>query len=147
MKTVKLLACLLLLSAASLAQSDREAVAGAVTDYIDVFYYGDTIKQHRSISPNVVKWGYWRHKDSTSYGEGQAMSWQQITDFANRVKARNNPAAADKYVKKVEVLDVQDKTAAAKCTAWWGTDYLLLSKLNGRWMITHVLWQSPPPGK
>lgn len=147
MKTINLIACLLLLSAAGFAQSDRDAVAGAVTDYIDVFYYGDTVKQHRSISPNVVKWGYWRHKDSASYGAGEAMSWQQITDFANRVKARNNPAAADKHVKKVEVLDVQDKTAAAKCTAWWGTDYLLLSKLNGRWMITHVLWQSPPPQK
>ena len=146
MKSISLIACLLL-SAACFAQSDRDAVAGAVTDYIDAFYYGDSMKQHRSISPNVQKWGYWRHKDSANYSNGEAMSWQAITDYVARVKARNNPAAADKFVKKVEVLDVQDKTASAKCTAWWGTDYLLLAKMNGRWMITHVLWQSPPPQK
>jgi len=34
--------------------------------------------------------------------------------------------------------------AAAKVTAWWGTDYLLLGKFDGRWMIRDVLWESPP---
>ncbi len=61
-----------------------------------------------------------------------------------RVKARNDNVAAEKLAKNVEVLDYQDQTAAAKVTAWWGTDYVLLGKYNGRWMITHVLWQSPP---
>ena len=42
------------------------------------------------------------------------------------------------------LLDVLDQTAAAKVTAWWGTDYVLLAKQNGKWMITHVLWQSYP---
>lgn len=43
------------------------------------------------------------------------------------------------------MYDVQDQTASAKLTAWWGTDYLLLAKEKGRWMIIAVLWQSPPP--
>ena len=47
--------------------------------------------------------------------------------------------------REVQLLYVQDQTAAVKVTAWWGTDYLLLARLDGRWMITHVLWQSPPP--
>ena len=42
------------------------------------------------------------------------------------------------------IFDVQDQTASAKLTAWWGTDYLLLAKQKGRWMILDVLWQSPP---
>jgi len=38
--------------------------------------------------------------------------------------------------------------AAAKVTAWWGTDYLLLGKFDGRWMIRDVLWKSlPSPNK
>ncbi len=45
------------------------------------------------------------------------------------------------------VFDVQDQTASAKLTASWGTDYLLLAKVGDRWMITHVLWQSPPSGR
>ncbi len=67
-----------------------------------------------------------------------------MIDYALRVKSRNNEAAAKKLYKKVEVLDYQDQTASAKLNAWWGTDYILLAKYNGKWMITNVLWQSPP---
>jgi hypothetical protein len=133
----------MLASPAMMAQADKDAVAGAVTDYIDAFYYGDSAKLLRCMSPSAYKYGYYRPKDSTNYN-GQQMTFQAMKDYVARVKARNDPAAADKFVKKVEVLDVQDQTASAKCTAWWGTDYLLLGKQNGRWMITHVLWQSPP---
>jgi hypothetical protein len=34
------------------------------------------------------------------------------------------------------LFDVQDQTASAKLTAWWGTDYLLLAKDHGRWIIS-----------
>ncbi|MGB8194578.1 MAG: nuclear transport factor 2 family protein [Chitinophagaceae bacterium] len=142
MKRYVMMTCMLL-SLASFAQSDKDAVAASVMDYIDAFYYGDSIKLHRSMSPEVAKYGYYRPKDSTAY-QGEPMSFKAMQDYVARVKARNNPAAADKFVKKVEVLDVQDQTAAAKCTAWWGTDYLLLAKHNGKWIITHVLWQSQP---
>ena len=125
------------------AQDEKEKVSNAVLDYVDAFYYGDTSKIIRSISPDVVKYGYYRKKDATAYS-GEPMSYRQMLDYATAVKKRNNPAAADKHVKKIEVLDQQDQTAAAKLTAWWGTDYLLLSKINGNWMITQVLWQSPP---
>ena len=33
--------------------------------------------------------------------------------------------------------------ACAKLRAQWGIDYLLLARFDGRWMITHVLWQGP----
>jgi hypothetical protein len=45
----------------------------------------------------------------------------------------------------VELLEVQDHTAAARVSAYWGSDYVLVGKYDGRWMISHVLWQSPPP--
>ncbi len=122
-------------------QDDKEKITNAVLDYVDAFYYGDTTKIIRSISADVVKYGYYKKKDAVTY-EGEPMSYRQMLDYATAVKKRNNPAAADKQVKKIEVLDYQDQTASAKLTAWWGTDYLLLSKINGNWMITHVLWQS-----
>ena len=46
--------------------------------------------------------------------------------------------------KQVEIFEVLDQTANVKVTAWWGVDYLLMGKFDGKWMITHVLWQSPP---
>jgi hypothetical protein len=122
--------------------SEKQLVANAVMDYVDAFYFGDTSKITRSISPNVVKYGYSRKKDERTYN-GMAMSYQQMIDYVLRVKAKNDSANAQKLFKKVEVLDYLDQTASAKVTAWWGTDYILLAKQNGKWMITHVLWQSP----
>ena len=124
------------------AQDEKQNVINAVTDYIDAFYFGDTTKILRSISPSVVKYGYYRKKDASVY-EGEPMSFREMLDYATSVGKRNNPDA-NKLEKKIEILDYQDQTAAAKLYAWWGTDYILLAKLNGKWMITHVLWQSPP---
>lgn len=124
------------------AQDEKQLVENAVMDYVDAFYLGDSAKILRSISPSVVKYGYYRKKDSAAYN-GEPMSFREMLDYAASVSKRNNPNAAS-LKKKVEVLDYQDQTASAKLTAWWGTDYILLAKLNDRWMITHVLWQSPP---
>ncbi|MGE3618018.1 MAG: nuclear transport factor 2 family protein [Gemmatimonadales bacterium] len=138
------LAALFLAGLPVAAQSpDREGVAAAAMDYLDAFYQGDSTKLVRSIRPEFVKLGYWRPADSTRYAPPEAMSWQEALAFIRRVKEtrRFPPATAPKTV---EVLDVQDQTAAAKVTAWWGTDYLLMGRYDGRWMIIHVLWQSPP---
>jgi hypothetical protein len=122
---------------------DREGVRRAVLDYVEGFYEGDTAKLVRSIRPEVYKYGFWRHRDSTSYA-GSQMPWPEFLAYARNVKANNRPAPPN-APKEIAVLDVQDQTASAKLTAWWGTDYLLLGKFAGRWMISHVLWQSPPP--
>ena len=139
----KLIIPFLLLAAIAVnAQDGKQEVTNAVTDYVEAFYFGDTTKILRSISPEVVKYGYYRKKDETAYN-GEPMSFREMLNYATSVGKRNNPNAGN-LPKKVEVLDVQDQTASAKLTAWWGTDYILLAKLNGKWMITHVLWQSPP---
>lgn len=133
---------LLFFSLSSNAQDEKQLVTDAVTDYVDGFYFGDTTKILRSISPQVIKYGFYRKRDEANYN-GEPMSFREMLDYATSVGKRKNPNA-DKLPKKVEVFDVLNMTASAKLTAWWGTDYILLSKLNGRWMITHVLWQSPP---
>ena len=46
--------------------------------------------------------------------------------------------------KKVEVLDIGNTIASAKVTAWWGIDYVLLSKQTDKWVIEQVLWEGPP---
>jgi hypothetical protein len=71
------------------------------------------------------------------------MSFKEMIKYAVNVKAKNRPAPKT-APKDVKVFDVLDQTASAKLTAWWGTDYLLLAKYNGKWMIVQVLWQSVP---
>ena len=125
------------------APADREAVRAAVLDYVEGFYQGDTVRLVRSVWPEVRKYGYWRSKPDAPYA-GQAMPFADFMSYANRIRsgASKTPAGAPK---DITVFDVQDQTASAKLTAWWGTDYLLLAKEKDRWMIVQVLWQSPPP--
>jgi hypothetical protein len=139
-------AVLVSLAATSLSAQtppDREGVQRAALDYIEGFYEGDTVKIVRSVHPDVVKYGFYKKRGENGY-TGEAMPWGEFLSYTNRVKASGKPAPAN-APKEVVVLDVADQTAAAKVTAWWGIDYLHLAKYNGKWMITHVLWQSPPP--
>lgn len=122
--------------------ADSAGVRAAVLDYVEGFYQGDSTRLVRSVRPEVVKYGFFVPRDSTRY-RGEPMSFAEMHAFANDVKRRNRPAPAT-APKEIELLDVQDQTAAAKLTAWWGSDYLLLAKYDGRWMIVHVLWQSAP---
>ena len=145
-RALALLAALLLAPAARAdAQSadDRAALRRAVLDYVEGFYEGDTAKLARSVRPDVAKTGFWRARDSSSY-VWEAMPWSEFVTYANRVKARNRTAPPS-APKTIVLFDVQDRTASAKLTAFWGTDYLLLGKYDGRWRVSSVLWQSPPP--
>ena len=140
------LAALLLAAAPLRAQTaaDSAGVRQAALDYIDGFYTGDSTLHVRSIRPDVYKFGFWRQRDSVRYAAGQQMKWTQFHDFTRRVKA-GGQAPSPNWRKDVQLLDVLDQTANVKVTAYWGTDYLLLGKFDGKWMITHVLWQAAPP--
>lgn len=144
MKQNVLFFVLLVIAFSSNAQTDeRVKVERAVLDYVDAFYYGDTAKVYNSISPDLIKHGYYHPKNNPAY-VADTMSFKQCVAYAANVKKRGASPNVEKFPKKIEIFDVQDKTATAKLTAWWGTDYLLLTKTNDQWMITHVLWQSAP---
>ena len=122
---------------------DEAAVRRAATDYIEGFYTGDSTLLVRSVHPSVYKYGFWLPKGKTAY-EGEQMPYPEFMKYAARVKSRGNGAPPN-APKEVKIYEVLDQTASAKITAWWGIDYLLFGKFDGKWMITHVLWQSPPP--
>jgi hypothetical protein len=123
---------------------DTAGVRAAVLDYVEGFYTGDSTRLVRSVRPDVYKYGFYRHRDSTIY-RGSQMTWEGFHRYANGVKARGGRGAPPNAPKVIDIYEVLDQTASAKLTAWWGIDYLLLAKHDGRWMITHVLWQSTPP--
>lgn len=137
-----LLGATLLLAARLGAQPDTAGVRRAALDYLEGFYQGDSTLHIRSIHPSVYKYGFSR--SGASY-HGSQMTWPEFHAFTRDVRTRNRPANQG-AIKQVQLLDVLDQTAAAKVTAWWGTDYLLLGRFDGHWMITHVIWQSFGPG-
>ena len=90
----------------------------------------------------MYKYGFSFSRQSGAY-VGEQMKWLEFLSYAASVKKGGAPRAL--APREVQLLDVLNQTAAAKVTAWWGTDYLLMGRFADKWMITHVIWQSPPP--
>jgi Putative lumazine-binding len=130
-----------LLNFIAFAQEEKQKIERACLDYIEGFYEGDTAKLSRSIKPTLYKFGYWKSKAGIYEPDGQ-MTFQQAKDYAKKVYDKKN-FAKEGSPRKVEVLDIMNSIASAKVTAWWGIDYILLSKQNDKWMIEQVLWEGP----
>ena len=126
------------------AMSDEAAVKAAAMDYIECFYDADTSKAYRSVSPLLQKRGYGYSKKKNKYSDQYEMSFDQLISLAKKWNA-DGSRTTDKSPKKVEIFEILDKTASAKVYAEWGTDYLHLSKIDGKWWVMNVLWQSYPP--
>ena len=135
---------LLLFSATkfSFAQ-EKEKVERACLNYIEGFYEGDTTKLIAALKPSMYKIGYWKNKDTGVYGFDGQMTYREAMDYAKNVMSKKNFPKPD-APKKVEVLDIGNAIASAKVTAWWGIDYILLSKQGDKWIIEQVLWEGPP---
>jgi hypothetical protein len=141
MKKVILLLSFCFVAASSHAQ-DKEKIGKACLNYIEGFYEGDTVKLIAALKPSLYKIGYWQNNKTGIYEYDGQMTWRQALDYAKGVMAKKNFAKAD-APKKVEVLDIMNSIASAKVTAWWGVDYILLSKQGDQWMIEQVLWEGP----
>ena len=129
--------------AAQETNPDREAVRQAVLDYVEGIYNVQPERIERSVSPNLAKLGFYRPPTETAYRPGRSMAFQQLVEIA---KTYNKEGKLRKDAPKdIQIYDVLDQTATVKLTAEWGIDYMHLAKMDGKWMIINVLWQSHPP--
>ncbi len=124
------------------AQTEELKVTAAILNYVEALYEVKPELIKESVHPDLNKIGYYRPADADDYQEGSPMTYDQLYNLAAKWNAKGNlPEDAPKAIK---IFEVQDKTATAKLTAQWGTDYFHLAKLDGKWMIINVIWQSPP---
>lgn len=144
-RTALLAAGLALLSlpqrAAAQTQADHDAVRQAVLDYVEGFYEGDTTRFLRSVRPEVDKFGFWRNQQGAY--QGGPFPWERFFSFARDVREGRHQTPPN-APKEVTIYEVLDQTAVAKVRAYWGSDYFLLARYDGRWMIRHIMWQVPP---
>ncbi len=144
MKTFLSIALLFFTFNTGVAQTASEDVKKACLNYIEGFYEGDTSKLKAALQPELNKFGFWKNKDSKEYRQVPHMSYEQALSYAQDVLDKKEFAKPN-APKNVEILDVGHTIAAAKVTAWWGIDYILLSKRGDKWMIEQVLWEGPLP--
>ncbi len=147
MQTKKVWLLLIMILAVNVvsAQSDTdlEAVKRACMNYLEGFYEGDTVKVKAALTPELYKIGYWKSRGEDKHKFSNQMTYQAAIDYALDVKAKKQ-FAPDNAPKEVKIFEVSEHIASAKVTAWWGIDYLLLSKEHGKWMIEEVIWEGPP---
>ena len=113
---------------------DEQGVYDAVEDYLEGLYQAQPDRIERSVSKDLVKFGYWRQSADEAYA-GSPMNFEQLKQLASRWNANNRMKLDDKTPREIVVLDVLDKTAVAKLTAQWGIDYFQLENIDGKWMI------------
>ena len=139
----KLVFFLLAFSAVTfLRAQEKEKIERACLNYIEGFYEGDTAKLIASLKPSLHKVGYWKNKDTGVYDFDGQMTYRGAMDYAKDVMTKKKFAKPD-APKKVEVFEIGNTIASAKVTAWWGIDYILLSKQGNKWIIEQVLWEGP----
>lgn len=124
-------------------QAEIEKVKTACFNYIHTFYKADTTLAYESIHQSLRKTGSYFNEKEKAYSSQLEMPFDALIKLAKTWNAKGD-RANDSSPQKVEVFEVSDKIAAAKVTAEWGIDYLSLMKIDDKWMIVNVIWQSPP---
>ena len=81
---------------------DTEAVTRAARDYLEGFYEGDSAKIVRSVSPTVVKYGYYVPKGDSTY-HGESMTFAEMLDYVRKVKARGRAVPATRAQRSLAV--------------------------------------------
>lgn len=121
---------------------DREAVRLAVLDYVESMYATSPERVERSVSPDLVKVGYYKGPDDANYRESP-MTYDQLLEAARTYNRDGRDMSGAPRL--ITVLDILDRVAAAKLVATWGIDYFHLVKVDDTWRIRHVVWQSHTP--
>jgi len=138
---------ILVLSTAALAggappqtEADEQEIKAAVLDYIEGFYTGDTARMKASIHPNLAK------RIVDRWGELDVLRLSTREQLvAGAVLFSQRRKKTDNLIQDFKILDRTAKTASVKTVTVDFIDYIHLAKMNGRWIVVNVLWESIPP--
>lgn len=133
--------CFLANSMANRNSAEAAEIKEAILDYTEGVYNVDTLRIYKSVHPDLVKRSSGYDKQKEGYSPMQEMSFDQLIDLTLHWN-RDGQRANSESIRKIEIYDIQDKTASARLMAAWGTDYLHLVKVDGKWYIMNVLGQS-----
>jgi len=122
---------------------DYKGVKAAISDYVEGLYQVDSTRIERSVDSTLRKLGYWYNPKDKKYRDNLYMSYNSLVSLATRWN-QDGAQVDENSPKKIEIYDINSKTASAKLTAEWGIDYFHLGKVNGQWKIFNVIWQSMP---
>lgn len=127
-------------------QEDYDKVEAAILDYVEALYLVDSTRIIKSVDPKLRKVGYYYNPNKKAYVDNLEMTHKQLVRLAAKWNSKFE-RANENSPKKIEIFDVNSKTASAKLSAVWGIDLFHLAKVDNQWKIVNVIWQSQPNEK
>ena len=126
------------LLAASYAQpsDDAAAIKQTALDYIEGWYEGNAERMQRALHPDLAK------RIVTPKNTVNSMTAQTLVEQTRKGGGKDTPP--ERQQKDVTILDVFGKAASVKVVASDWIDYMQIGKVDGRWVIINVLWETKP---
>jgi hypothetical protein len=141
MKKLTILLVAMFVATPALAQTaaDSAAIIATAHDYIDGFYEGNAERMARALHPDLAK-----RIVRTRDGESKVMNMtaEQLVDITR--SRDGNPTPESDRRSDVMISNIYRNAATARIDASTWVDFLHLGKVDGRWVIINVLWETRP---
>lgn len=122
------------------ADADREAIKRTALNYAEGWYEGNSDKMESALSPDLAKRiARTNDKGQSSLGQMTALSLVQGTRGGS-----GKQTAKEEQQKDVTILDMIGGAATVKLEMRDWVDYMHIGKMNGKWVIINVLWETKP---
>jgi hypothetical protein len=135
-------ALIIALAAAAFGQTDadREAIKRTALNYAESWYEGNAEKMESALSSDLAK-RIVRTNDKGQSGLGQ-MTAMTLVQATRGGSGKGTPK--EEQQKDVTILDVMGSAATVKLEMRDWVDFMHIGKMNGKWVIINVLWETKP---
>ena len=120
--------------------ADREAIKRTAMNYAEGWYEGDAAKMESALSADLAK----RIVRTNAQGQSGLGQMTAMTLVQGTRGGSGKETPKDQQQKDVTILDVFGGAATVKLEMRDWIDYMHIGKMNGKWVIINVLWETKP---
>jgi hypothetical protein len=141
-----LLLALLAIPAAGYAQTaaDSASIRATALDYVEGWYEGNPERMGRALHPELVK-RIVTGDTATKRSVLENMGASALVNGTRHGWGKKTPR--NRQQKDVTILDIFGNAASVKAVMADWIDYIHMAKVDGRWVIVNVLWETKPGAK
>jgi hypothetical protein len=141
MKTLAVVLVTFFVATPALAQTaaDSAAIRATSLDYIEGFYEGNAERMARALHPDLAKRIVRTRGDESMV---MNMTAEQLVDIAG--SRAGNPTPESERRSDVMITNIYRNAATVRIDATTWVDFLHVGKVDGRWVIINVLWETRP---
>ncbi len=120
--------------------ADREAIKRTALNYAEGWYEGNADKMESALSPDLAK----RIVRTNDKGQSSVSQMTAMALVQGTRAGYGKQTPKDEQQKDAAILDVFGNAATVKIEMRDWIDYLHIGKINGKWLIINVLWETKP---